>query len=115
MGKETTKPRATRKWTEAEARAALEEWRRSGESELGFARGRGFSPQRLRYWRDRLGTSAKRESTPPAFVALSMPVVAQATPKIEVHIGAVAVCVREDVDAEHLARLVGALARIRPC
>lgn len=51
----------------------------------------------------------------PAFVAVSMPVVARATPKIEIHIGALAVCVREDVDVEHLAGIVGALARVRAC
>ncbi len=52
---------------------------------------------------------------PPAFVAVSMPVVAPATPKIEIRVGALAVCLREDVDVEHLASIVGALARVGAC
>lgn len=79
------------------------------------SRAHEFSSQRLRYWRSRLGAPAKRESTPPAFVAVSMPVVARGAPKLEIHVGAVAVRVREDVDVEHLARIVGALTRVRPC
>ncbi len=117
MAREATRPAARRKWTEADARAALAEWRRSGESEFAFARQRGFSPQRLRYWRSRLGAAPIQSSAPPAFVAVEMPVAARGAPrpKIEIHIGAMSVCVREDLAVEHLARIVGALARIRPC
>ncbi|MBA3376552.1 MAG: hypothetical protein H0U00_12220 [Actinobacteria bacterium] len=113
MAKEVTKPK--RNWTEAEARASLDEWKRSGETEFAFARGRGFSPQRLRYWRGRLGASTKHDAVPPAFVALSMPVAARAVPQIEIHVGALSVCVREDLEVEHLARIVDALARVRAC
>ena len=113
MAREATR----RKWTEAEARAALAEWRRSGETEFAFARQRGFSPQRLRYWRSRLrAPTAQRKSTaPPAFVAVAMPATGRTTSKIEIHVGALLVCVREELDVEHLARIVGALARVREC
>jgi len=115
MAREATRPTARRKWTEADARAALAEWRRSGESEFAFARQRGFSPQRLRYWRSRLGAAPIQSSAPPAFVAVEIPVAARGAPKIEIHLGALSVCVREELDVEHLARIVSALARVRPC
>ena len=111
MAREATR----RKWTEAEARAALAEWRRSGETEFAFARQRGFSPQRLRYWRSRLRVSSTQTAAPPAFVAVAMPATARATSRIEIHVGALLVCVREELDVDRLARIVGALARVRAC
>jgi hypothetical protein len=117
MARDATRPAARPKWTEPEARAALEQWRRSGQTEHAFARQRGFSPQRLRYWRSRLpAATAQRNSTAPeAFVAVAMPVAARGTSKIEIHVGELLVCVREELDVEHLARIVGALARLRAC
>jgi hypothetical protein len=113
MGNEVTK--SASRWTEAEARASLDAWRRSGESELAFARRGGFSPQRLRYWRERLGGPTKDVAAAAAFVAVSMPVVARAASQIEIRMGAMSVCVREDIDVDHLARIVGALAGVRAC
>jgi hypothetical protein len=40
---------------EVEARGVLEAWRRSGLSIEAFARGRGLVPQRLHWWRKKLG------------------------------------------------------------
>jgi hypothetical protein len=40
-------------WTEDEARSALAELARSGESVAAFAGSRGFSTQRVRYWKKR--------------------------------------------------------------
>lgn len=117
MASDTTRPSARSNWGEAEARAALDEWRCSGQTEHAFARQRGFSPQRLRYWKSRLRVpTAKRSSArTPAFVAVAIPVAPRDTSKIEIHVGAVRVCVREELDVEHLARIVGALARVRAC
>jgi hypothetical protein len=117
MAREAARPAARRKWAEAEARAALEEWRRSGQTELAFARQRGFSPQRLRYWRSRLRApmTQRTSTTAPAFVAVAMPIAARGTSKIEIHVGGLSVCVREELDVEHLARIVDALARVRAC
>lgn len=81
--KEATRTASRRKWTAAEGRAALDEWMRSGESELAFARQQGFSRQRLRYWRSRLGAPTKQSAAPPAFVAVAMPIGARAMSKIE--------------------------------
>jgi hypothetical protein len=115
MAKDTSGAR--RRWTEIEARAALDELARSGQSELAFARTRGFSRERLRYWKSQLGVSAKATnvSPKPTFVAVAMPVAARTPAKIEIHVGALSVCVREDLDVEHVARIVDALARVREC
>ena len=42
-------------WTEIEARGVLEAWRRSGLSIEAFARGRGLVPQRLHWWKKKIG------------------------------------------------------------
>ena len=41
-------------WTEDDARAVLDEWRRSGESIAAFARTRGVAAPRLYWWKKRL-------------------------------------------------------------
>jgi hypothetical protein len=94
-------------WSEAEARVALDELAASGESAVKFARRRGFSGQRLLYWRKRLSAVP----APPAFVAVRLPSGSQARATIEIRVDGVAVHVREDLDVAHLARLVEALAR----
>jgi len=103
-------------WTETEARTALAELARSGESELLFARRRGYSRERLRYWKRKLAVSTEPTMTKkPAFVAVAMPIATRIAAKIEIQVGAVKVCVREDMDVDHLARVVDALARLREC
>src|ERR1700736_3993543 len=90
-------PGGWRQWTEDEARAALAELARSGESMAEFARSRGFSTQRVRYWRKRLG--AIRAVA--AFVPVRLPVAAPTTvaaAAIEIVSGGVTVRVREDLD-----------------
>jgi transposase-like protein len=49
---------ATSEWTEDEARAALERWRRSGDTIAAFARAHGVSAPRLYWWRRRLSGKA---------------------------------------------------------
>jgi len=109
------KRRGWHQWTEDEARSALAELARSGESAATFARSRGYSTQRVHYWRKRLSASP----AVPAFVPVRWPVAAPtrgATPSIEIISGGITLRVREDIDVEHLARIVGALAsRARGC
>ncbi|MGA3124885.1 MAG: hypothetical protein ABSF69_29420 [Polyangiaceae bacterium] len=103
--------RRWQQWREQDARAALAEHAKSGQSLSRFARERGVSLRRLMYWRKRLG-----EGGTPGFVAvaiptpLSFPALAS---HIEVAVEGVVVRVREDLDAEHLARIAIALARAR--
>ena len=76
--------KAGRFWTEAEAREALAERRRSGESVVAFARRHGMSAKRLYWWRQQLktrttkagrGTEAKGED-----VARLIPVTLRPVP-----------------------------------
>ena len=57
------------RWTEDEARSALTELAQSGQSMAEFARRRGFSTARIRYWKERLGVTAAI----PGFVPVSLP------------------------------------------
>ena len=45
-------------WTEIEARGVLEAWKKSGQSVEGYARSRGLVPQRLHWWKKKLGFGA---------------------------------------------------------
>jgi transposase-like protein len=47
------------RWTAEEARKALQHWKQSGQSAEAYARAQGFSPQRLWWWKKRLGTSPR--------------------------------------------------------
>jgi len=100
------------RWDESEARAALDELAASGESTIRFARRKGFSDQRLRYWKKRLGAAPP----PVAFVAVRLPDSPRVRDTIEIRVDGLAVHVREDLDVAHVARLVEALAkRTRGC
>jgi hypothetical protein len=58
MGKQSSRAgrrSGWKQWTAAEAGAALREWESSGEPLEGFARRRGWTAQRLRWWQKRLG------------------------------------------------------------
>jgi transposase len=97
-----------RYWTESEGRSAIAELSGSGKSLAQFARDKGVSPQRLFYWRKRL------RETAPAFVAVELRRPSSSAfgggACIEVVTGSVVVRVREELDVEHLARIVGALS-----
>jgi hypothetical protein len=95
-------PRAKR-WTEAEAREALHEFRESGLSATAFASKKGISPTRLPYWTERLEGGAADTVD---FVAVPLP--SQCGVEVEyqgvtVRVGALCV--------EELAQLVVAIAR----
>jgi transposase-like protein len=97
-----------RRWDEGEAREALAEQQRSGESVTEFAQRRGFSAQRIYYWKKRIA-----EGSVPAFVAV--PVAPASAAKIEIVADGITVRVREDVASERLAQIVDVLRRSREC
>jgi transposase-like protein len=97
-------PRRWRQWTEQDAREALAELARTGESVAEFARRRGVSGERVRYWRKRLADGA------PSFVAIPVG-NDRHEPRIEITTTAVTLRVREDVELEHLAALIEVVAR----
>ncbi|HTZ85279.1 MAG TPA: hypothetical protein VMB05_01295 [Solirubrobacteraceae bacterium] len=100
-----------RHWTEQEARAALAELAQSGLSMARFAQDTGHSIRRLTYWRKRLAETGPMGFVPVALAPLSRQRPSTERPHIEIAVAGVAVRVREDLDVEHLARIVEALAR----
>lgn len=95
--------RRWKQWSEAEARAALSEWKKSGASASEFARHKSVSVKRLHYWKKRL---AQLDGV--AFVPVVMP--SRADTRIEIERAGIVVRVREGLDGEHLARILAALA-----
>jgi len=79
------------RWTEEQARRALQAWEQSGESGAAYARSIGIVAQRLYWWRRRLSNRA----APTTLVPVAVRGVAQASPsgvvttppgiRIEVH------------------------------
>jgi transposase-like protein len=106
MANDARDTRPWRRWSETEARTALAELERTGESDAAFARRHGVSTQRLRYWRKQVAATGR-----PAFVAVKVPEAKVAAEEIAIRIDGISVCLREDFDVEHLARIVDALAR----
>jgi len=80
-------------------------------SVAAFVRSKGVSTQRIAYWKRRLA-----QTGPTAFVAVPLPArAAGERAHIEIAADGVAVRVREDIDVEHLARIVAALAQRTRC
>jgi len=50
-------------WSEVEARGVLAAWKRSGLSVEAYARGRGLVPQRLHWWKRKLGIGVAVEAS----------------------------------------------------
>lgn len=103
-GRTTDGRRRWRVWSEGEAREALAELSRSGESVAEFARREGISAQRVYYWKKRIA-----ETNAPAFVAV--PLAPGHAGQIEIIAEGVTIRVREDLDSERLAEIVGVLAQ----
>ena len=101
--------RERKRWTLEQGRTAIESLGRSGLSASTFARREGISRARISYWKTRVG-----DGDGAAFVAVSLP--AARGEQIEIVHGEVVLRVREDLDVEHVARIVVALgARARGC
>ena len=98
-----------RRWTLEQGRTAIESLARSGLSSSTFARREGISRARISYWKTRMGDGGGA-----AFVAVALPVASRG--QIEIAHGEVVLRVREDLDVDHVARIVFALAaRARGC
>src|SRR5512139_23230 len=102
--------KGSRRWSEVEARAALTALSTSGLSLAEFARREGLDPQRLRAWRQKLGSIASRSA--PAFIEISR----RPLERIEVLLpSGVILRVAESVDAAALRRIAAALADDKRC
>lgn len=101
-------------WTPAEARRALAELKRAGVNGGKLARARGISGQRIGYWKRRFADEAGGAMS---FVPVSVPVpatsnsVSRSGVDIEIVVDGVVVRVREEIEVERLAQIVGALVR----
>ena len=95
-------------WTEEQARAMLDELAKSGASIRAFAQSKGVSTQRIGYWKKRLV-----DAGPTTFVAVPLPSATGAigSSRMEIVVDGITIRIREDLDVEHLARIVGALGR----
>jgi hypothetical protein len=109
--------RGSKRWTPAEARGVLDEWKRSGLPLARFARQRGYGPQRLQWWKGQLELRCASARPPLArFVPVELaaptaPRVAERAPSwIEIALpDGVRLRVPEAVDARSVGRLVAAL------
>ena len=102
-----------RRWTMAEARAALEACTASGLSVRAFALREGLDVQRLFRWRRRLATETEPSSAPLGFVEVQRP--RRAEPIEVVLLSGRILRVAESVDADALARIADVLDKGRPC
>ncbi len=109
MSKTTNRAgRRARRWSHSEAAEALRECAKSGLTTEAFAKSEGYSGQRLRNWRTRLGgvpAAAEIEFVPVAITPTSRRPSASTTQCIAIDLGMVTVRVREDLDVEHVARI----------
>lgn len=116
MGKQTTAPRGWRQWTSGHAGRQLRAWRASGLSLGTFARRRGLSAQRLRWWRDRLSdweeTAAVAPGLAPAVVTGALAAPASASVTVRLPSGAVLeLADAAGVPPAWLVAVVGGLSR----
>jgi hypothetical protein len=116
MGKRTRRPARKsgwRQWKANEARRVVEAWRASGLPLAAFAHQRGLTPERLRWWRQRLGDWNAGGAAPSLVPAVVTGERTAATATVTVRVGIVVVEVA-DVDAvpaPWLAALVSGLAK----
>ena len=104
-----------RRWNESEAAEALRECAKSGLPLETYAKREGYSGQRLRNWRRRLGgelTVAPVSFVPVTVAESDVRAHDRGSRNLSIEVGRVKVRLREDLDVEHLARIVGALDRI---
>lgn len=100
------------RWTEHDARMVLAAQDASGLSVPAFAAREGLDPQRLYFWRRRLGNSAE-PSEVPTFIEVR-PAIARELVEIALRSGHV-IRVAKSIDASVLRRFVDALEEGRAC
>jgi hypothetical protein len=105
------------KWTEVEARGVLEAWKRSGQTLEGYARSRGLVPQRLHWWKAKLGfgkaleTKARPVALLPVHVAEGRTDARRGEPVTVLLRSGHMIKVGRDFDESAFARVVALLER----
>jgi len=98
------------RWSADDAREVLSAWRASGERLGAFARVHGLNPQRLYWWRERLGEWEARAATGGCLVPVVTGNAAGAPVRLHVPGGATVEIDSEAVAAAWVARLLRGLA-----
>jgi transposase-like protein len=96
-----------KRWSASEARAAIAAWQQSGQSMAAFARQHGFDPQRLGWWRRRLGGSKTPVELVP--VVVRSPTRRQSEVRVQLEGCEVEVSELSTASAEWVATLARAL------
>lgn len=106
-----------RRWGVAEGHAALAAMEASGLSAAAFAAREGLQVQRLRRWRERLGSKAAAKAGAAAFVELGQHAAATAAAnRIEIVLrSGRTLCAVESIDPVVLRRLVDVLEHDAGC
>ena len=102
-----------RRWTETDARTVLAALDSSGLSVTAFATREGLEPQRLYFWRQRLGGSSA-ESAAPTFVEVQQRHTAREQVEIVLRSGRV-VRVAESIEPAVLRGLIDVLEQDSSC
>lgn len=102
-------PTSSKYWSEAEGRAVIEAWRRSGEPGAVFARRHRLQSKRLKYWAARLSRAEERAPT----LALVPATVVGAELSAVIRVGEVTVEL-SSATAAQVAAVAHALARPTP-
>lgn len=103
-------PTSSKYWSEAEGRAVVEAWRRSGEPVSTFARRHGVQSRRIKYWAERHSgaeMAAPRLALVPATVTSAVEVAAV------IRVGAVTIEL-SSATPDQVATIAQALARTAP-
>jgi transposase-like protein len=101
------------RWTPADARRVLEAIARSGDSTAGFAREHGLSPERIRWWRQRLREDGGRANPSPDIEFAPVVVTGIGGAAVVVRVGEIGIEVGDPsrVTVEWIAALVDAMRR----
>lgn len=103
---------AGRRWTAADARAALSRWAASGLTKTAFAERQGFTPERLRRWEKRLAEGDEVELRLVPLVARETSVPTEGSPaRLQLAGGVVLEFDATRVDPRWVAALVLDVAR----
>jgi transposase-like protein len=102
-------PTSSNYWSEADGRAVIEAWQRSGEPAAVFARRHGVQSKRIKYWSRRLA----RAKAPASALALVPATVSGAEVAAVIRVGDVTIEL-SSATPEQVAAIAYALARATP-
>jgi hypothetical protein len=111
MAKRISPDRRRIQWTQTDAERVLDEWQRSGNTLEAFARARGLVPQRIAWWRKRLGVAHSTKTTALTLVPAT---VISAEPMAVLRFPGDVVLELSSVSPSWIASLARELARRQP-